>query len=99
MHGSAFKSSGESGIYVYIVLCMYIRITMSCHYNVVATGHACFIILAIAINKMTLSYIIILLFNKESTACILADIHMYTLRLLLIAGTNFSEFSGNQQNR
>ena len=24
---------------------------------------------------------------------------VYTLRLLLIAGTNFSEFSGNQQNR
>ena len=26
-------------------------------------------------------------------------IYIYTLRLLLIAGTNFSEFSGNQQNR
>ena len=25
--------------------------------------------------------------------------HVHTLRLLLIAGTNFSEFSGNQQNR
>ena len=25
--------------------------------------------------------------------------NIYTLRLLLIAGTNFSEFSGNQQNR
>ena len=36
--------------------------------------------------------ILIIFINFPYSTCI-------TLRLLLIAGTNFSEFSGNQQNR